>query len=516
MRLNGYSAQLNEQVRQSPRSGLSALIVCATVDGRHILQGRVSLVIDPEQKSAAGYVVTFEDVTGELATLGKRDSLLRQAVEGLRRPVANLRAAIETLTGNADLDADGRAAFEQVLDAECSTLSEHLESLGREYHEIITGHWPMSDVYSPDLLGCVARRIREELQVEAVMTGLPAWVHCDSHAIVELLDHMVDRISQRTGATRFEVEAKREKRRVYLDVSWQGEVIPTGLLDDWLNETPDERLGGLTVRDVLEHHTAELWCLAGEDGSARIRLPLPPAVEMENAAEADARQLPSRPEFYDFDLLKRFDVSAMVADDRPLRELTYVAFDTETTGLEPSGGDEIISIAGIRIVNGRILSGEAFNHLVDPRRGIPQRTIKIHGITEEMVEGKPGIENVLPRFHYFVGDAVLIAHNAAFDMKFVELKQDACNVKFDNPIVDTVLLSAFLFDIASDHTLDALADRFGIRIEGRHTALGDSIVTAGVFLRMIELLEAQGISTLGEALEASNKIVEIRRQQAKY
>ena len=168
---------------------------------------------------------------------------------------------------------------------------------------------------------------------------------------------------------------------------------------------------------------------------------------------------------------------------------------------------------GVRIVNGRILTGESFERLVDPRRPIPEESRLFHGITPEMVEDKPPIAVVLPQFHAFVGDAVLLAHNAAFDMKFLRLKEGDAGVTFDMPVLDTLLLSAFLHDHTHRHSLDAVADRFAVSVQGRHTALGDALAVAGIFIKMLNLLAARGINTLGDALAVSQKMAQLRTRQ---
>ena len=233
------------------------------------------------------------------------------------------------------------------------------------------------------------------------------------------------------------------------------------------------------------------------------------------AREFDKNSLPARPEYTRFDL---YDHPKHLEElgGRGLKSLTFVVFDTETTGLWPSQGDEIISIAGVRVAEGEILKGEVFTRLVNPGRDIPKASIRFHGITEDLVRDEAPIAEVLPDFKDFVGDAVLVAHNAAFDMKFLMLKEKSSGVVFDNLVLDSLLLSVFLEEESHNHGLDAIAERLGVDVEGRHTALGDSLVTAGVFLRMLDMLEARGIRTLGQAIEASSKISHIRDMQKRF
>ena len=258
-------------------------------------------------------------------------------------------------------------------------------------------------------------------------------------------------------------------------------------------------------RDLIDHGVLTGYVLVFGGGGEL------PASEPAGGLKVD---LLERPVYYDFDLFEKDldrDLLAM-----PLADLHLVVFDTETTGLEPSRGDEIVQIAGVRVLNGRVLEEDRFDELVNPGMPIPRASTRIHGISDDMVAGREPARDVLPRFHAFVGDAVLVAHNAAFDMKFLKLKEHEIGARFDSAVLDTLLLSVVLQPSHATHTLDAIASRFGIENHDRHSALGDSVTTAEVFVKMIDVLEARGIRNLGQALEASDRVQEIKRLQERF
>lgn len=277
-----------------------------------------------------------------------------------------------------------------------------------------------------------------------------------------------------------------------LTLGWQGPPLPMDLLEEWLRTAPDPDQPELSGTDILVAHGTGIWSEADPADPGRARLVMPLAISpIQRAARPSVT--------YDFALAGR-----AAPDLRPLSALTCVVFDTETTGLALS--DRIVQIAGLRIAGGK-LTGEQFDTLVNPGGPIPPASTAIHGITDQMVTGAPDMTTALRGFHHFSEGAVLIAHNAPFDMGLLRAAEGEIGLHFPNRVMDTVLLSAMIWGQAAVHSLDAICERLGIELppELRHTAMGDAAATAQAFLRMLPALEAKGITRFEDVLSRSRK-----------
>ena len=486
-----------QEARIQGRVGAETFLA-ASADGTRFLLGRVSPILSDEELS--GHVLIFRDATDDLSAHAHHDHLFNSLLEGVRRPAATIGALLEVLQSGDDLPPETRARFRQGIEDEVGRLFACLDDMGKRHSAAKSRRWPMSPVAVSHIFDGLSAQV--EVPIKRIETD--ATLICDGFAITSLLAQVIAGLSAAGERHDLALSAEVEGEETRLILGWQGPAANDGEIADLLEAPLSTAYGDYTSRDALSGHQSDLWC-EPTAGGHRIVLPLVSGAPPLGPGD-------TRPEFYDFNL-----PDAPLGDlaERALADLSFVVFDTETTGLSPRGGDEIVQIAGIRIVNGRVLRGETFDTLVNPGRAIPAASTRVHHISDDMVVDAPDITQAGQRFHDFCKGAVLVAHNAPFDLAFLRLKEEVIARRFDNPVLCTVLMSAGLFDHTGSHTLDALCDRFGITIppEARHTAMGDTLATAEVFVHMLELLKAKGVTTLGGAIAEEGRMTKIRRAQ---
>ena len=172
---------------------------------------------------------------------------------------------------------------------------------------------------------------------------------------------------------------------------------------------------------------------------------------------------------------------------------TYVVFDLETTGFSPIK-DKIIEIGAVKVENGVIT--DKFSTFVNPKVPIPFEITNLTSITDDMVMEAPDIETILPQFLEFVGDAVLVAHNASFDVSFIEQNCRYQDITPDFTSVDTVAMARILLPTLSKFKLNVVANALHISLENHHRAVDDAGATAEIFVKFVEMLRARNIKTL--------------------
>ena len=500
------------QQRISRGAGSPSAQFVTTTQAGQLLKVQMAPVrnVDATQGVAeiTGFVLMLDNVTRAFEEEHLRDQLLHGLTEGSRSSLANIQAAVDMLA-YPDLEAPMRERFLAVVREEVQSMSGRITDMTQKATQGLKARWPMEEMMGADVLLATQRRIEARSQRSVTLENLDAsiWLKVDSFSLTQALDYLAMRLVEEFDIKFFRLRLKASGNRAQLDLIWSGQAMSTETVMSW--EMDSMRFGNestpLTVRDVVERHGGEMWFERERvRHEAFFRFLLPMASVQEQLEATQILQNDSRPEFYDFDLFQSTEQSHAL-EDRLLNELSFTVFDTETTGLNPSEGDEIIQIGAARIVNGKLLRQESFEQLVNPGRLIPAATVPIHGITQDMVKGKPLITEVLPAFYSFAQDTVLVAHNAAFDMKFLQLQERHTGLVFNHPVLDTLLLSAVVHPAQESHRLEAIAERFNITVLGRHTALGDAFVTAEVWLRLLPLLQAMGINTLRQAREAAQK-----------
>lgn len=199
-----------------------------------------------------------------------------------------------------------------------------------------------------------------------------------------------------------------------------------------------------------------------------------------------------------------YGVEANVVDDgvpvvenarsMELKDTEYVIFDIETTGLSIVN-NKIIEIAGVKMKDGKEI--DRFATFINPHERIPYNIQQLTNITDDMVKDAPELAEMLPKFLDFVGDCVLVAHNARFDMGFIQANCKQLGLPVvTNPSLDTLEMARLLFPTMKNHRLNTLADKFKVSLDNHHRAIDDSIALGYILFHLIKEANDRGITDL--------------------
>lgn len=443
-----------------------------------------------------GFIFFIEDVSAQLKGKNQQQLHAEESIRLLRDATAGVRMTTENLLDYPLTPEPQRQQFLEIIAQEAEKLEKNVTNL-QLYFETDAKDSGLSIIPAHsflELLSRLALRYEIEIQIKKSEEN-PAFL-ADAYSLPLSIFFLLSKLNY-SGHP--QISFKVNQGYVILSLRMMSSDTSHGLIEALISDPPVIQGIALPypVSDVFNRHNATWWldeALESEFCELQIMFPADKEIHIEKPTH------PEKVTAFDFDLFRvkvSDELSAM-----KLRNLTATVFDTETTGLYPSDGDRLLSIGAVRVVNGKIQQ-QSFHELIDPERSIPKASTEIHGITNEMIVGKPKVKKVLRDFHLFCDGTLLIAHNAAFDMRFLELEQKRAGVVFSQPILDTLLLSTVLHPHLEGHSLDVLMPRYGIETGKRHDALGDAMMTALLFQKMIPLLEQAGIITLEDAISAA-------------
>ncbi|MDP2086672.1 MAG: PAS domain-containing protein, partial [Gemmobacter sp.] len=269
-------------------------LLCATTGAApRLLAARMRLLHAPGQDSP-GYVITLRDVTADLAAHTRREQLLAEVFDRVRRPAANLQTVMGVLA--EDQGADPGGALDRAMRAEVALLTRAITELGARHDEGRTDWWPLAMTRASDLLDSARARF-EGAGLSAEGAAAELLLRCNGFEVIALLADLANRIAQRTGARGFRLDITEDGPGAMIVLEWPGAPLSVGVLDGWLAEPLEVGVADVTGRSVLYTHATECWPESG-DGVARLILPI------RQARRAGRRPKPiARAVVYDFDLL---------------------------------------------------------------------------------------------------------------------------------------------------------------------------------------------------------------------
>jgi len=454
--------------------------------------------------------------------------------------LALLIPALTTAVILADLSPEARAEVTAVLSSQVVVLAVGLLGLVGAIVGVAYGSYRTAKRRDEAIAAEVDMMVRANPGHRLIEDSQTA------HAVNRLADQhqrAEDRLAEQLAAAHEELQSERDDLVEVL----AGLDVPIGVIDSQgrillVNPAARGRLGGAlpvaagrsiySVFDAHDFAPLVAAALAGERPTAivgdtlvrlvQISAPLPDhgteqlarILIVGDVDDSDAAMATSPELGLSSDLGRRHTSRTPQADwpSTSLADLVFTVVDCETTGLHVAAGDRLVAVAAVRVDSLRVRTEDTFDMLTNPGRSIPEVSREIHGISEEMVADAPPPGDVVAAFGTYAAESILVGHHLGFDLGFLTPVAQRTNVPLPSHGVDTMLLSAVLFPAAdTHHGLDALCQRLGVPIIGRHTALGDALATAEVLVRMIPMLAERGIITLADARAACEQTELARR-----
>lgn len=461
--------------------------------------------ISGKRRQWHGYILTLEDVTRRIANEMRRAKAFQALIQEQRSAVGSIRAGIEAVLEFPDMEEQGRQNFLEMVHGEILDLSRRFEGLEDDLSKHLDDRWSRQDVLASDLIAAVERHVQDALglKLEMSVPVEPLYLRVDRYAIARSMIFLIEQLLSACRAENLALVVEVKSTSVILQLSWQGAVLHKEALHSWGQRNVLTELPGssMTLFEVIERHSGAIWPhRSGPNArpTVQLLLPLGDAYEVESAT-----MLQDMGQGHEFDLrLSNQAARSETVAGTPLSDLMFTVIDTETTGMRPDKGDEIIAIGAVRVVNGRVLSREIFDSFVHPSVPISPESEAVHGISISMLRGQPPMAEVFPELRRFIEETIIVGYSIEFDLAFFRNVVAETGIRLDNPFLDVLLLENLVMPSKEGKGLDDIAERLGISITGRHTALGDAMTTAEVLIALMPLLEQKGIHTLGQAIEA--------------
>jgi DNA polymerase-3 subunit epsilon len=489
-------------------------VVFPLSDGK-LLRGFLT-AIAATGNEGAGFLFVFRDMSEKAKEEEKAKVALRELPEILKGPMGTIRSLAEVLDRHPDMPAPKLTKFLVALRDEAVRLSDRLSVVEEAVSSSVSVRWPGIPAEPWVLLEeAVALTPEAPVLLEKTEQEIPM-VLVEPYTWVCSLSCVLRWIMERyTGSAPIKATVTSDEEFVFTTFQVKPPFPGSSVeLEALLVESVGE--GTMPLGDAVRRNLGELWSME-TDEAYQVRLALVQASTKPSALVHIVGK--GRPDFYDFDLfLPRPSDETEELLRTPLELLEFVVFDSETTGLHPSQGDKIVSLSAVRIRRGKLQYADIFDTMVNPGRNIPSESIKFHGITEEMAQDAPTLEQIYPKFVEYVSSAVLVAHSAGFDKKFLDMAAAQYGMlRVDNPILDTLFLSVGIHkDLSEGHSLDDIAKRLGVKTEDRHSSLSDCYTTGRIFLRLLPLLKARGVNTLHDAKTLCDRMLLLRWQQTRF